>query len=133
MNERKKSPDVEKANSLIESAEKEIKFSLSLDIRDESANTIIKNVYESFRMLGEALLVKKGIMYTDHIQSINELLKININTPRPTYLLENLRKLRHKINYNGYRANIDEAKEAVSITKSCFPSLLSEVKKLIKR
>lgn len=128
----KKYPDKKRALSLIESSKDEIKYTLKLKITLESANTIVRNVYESFRMLGEALLIKKGIWPTDHIKSINELLKMNISTSRPIYVLENLRKLRHNINYYGYKATTDEAKNSISIANSCFNPLFNEINKQVK-
>jgi uncharacterized protein (UPF0332 family) len=133
MNERIKFPDVEKAKSIINSAKDDINYTLKLKISKESANTIIRNIYESFRMLGEALLIKKGVEFSDHINSINELLKINIDTPRPIQTLENLRKLRHKINYQGYKAKIEEVEEALSIANSNFNALLKKIKEIIEK
>ena len=42
---REKVPDRMKALSLIESAEKDIQFTLSLKISENSANTIVRNIY----------------------------------------------------------------------------------------
>jgi len=130
---RKVSPDKQKAISIVKTSEKDMRYILTLKISEDSGNTIIRNVYESFRMLGEALLINKGIKLTDHINSINELLKLDIDTSRPIQLLENLRRLRHNINYNGHRANISEVEDAVSIAKSCFNPLLNKTKEIIKR
>ena len=130
--ENKKTPDKEKAKNLIKTAKEDVDYTLKLKPSDESANTIIRNIYESFRMLGESLLIKKGILFSDHVDSINELLKIEVNTIRSIYTIENLRKLRHKINYQGYKSTIEEAKEAVEIAKSCFNSLFKEINKIIE-
>ena len=66
---------------------------------EESGSTIIRNIYESFRMLGNALLISKGIESQDYITQINELLKTKVSTSRPINLIDNLRRLRHNINY----------------------------------
>ncbi|MEK6758034.1 MAG: hypothetical protein AABX88_02805 [Nanoarchaeota archaeon] len=129
---RKVSPDKEKALSIIKTAESDMRFTLTLKISEDSANTIVRNIYESFRMLGEALLINKGIKIMDHVESINELLKLDVDTNRPIYLIENLRKLRHNINYYGYKANISEVENAVSVAKSCFKPLLDKTMEMVR-
>lgn len=128
----KKVPDKQKASSIIKSAKDDFDFTINLKISKESSNTIIRNIYESFRMLGEALLVNKGVGFIDHIKSIKELLKINVETSRPIHLIENLRKLRHNINYYGYKSDINEANNVISLAKACFNPLFKEVNKIIK-
>jgi len=112
---------------------KEIKFALTLPLEENSSSTITRNIYESFRMLGDSLLTAKGIQSQDHLMPIKELLKLKVNTKRPIYLIENLRRLRHNINYYGHRATIDEAKDAIDIAKNCFGPLFNEIKKFIDK
>ena len=58
---RYKRPDHKNALSIIEAAKRDLNFTLSIKFSDESGATIVRNIYESFRMLGDALLVAKGI------------------------------------------------------------------------
>lgn len=127
-----KKPDIKKALSLIESAKKDIYYTFSLKVSEDSANTIIRNVYESFRMLGEAILTSKGIKSEDHILPINELTSLKISTSRPLNILDNLRKLRRNINYYGYCSTIAEAEDILNFAKLCFDSVLKEIKRRIK-
>lgn len=129
---REKTPDKKQALSLIESAKKDLEFTFTLKISEESANTIIRNVYESFRMLGEALLLNKGFTTSDHITMINEITNLNIETPRPLNLLENLRRLRHNINYYAYRATREEAENILNFAKSNFNLVFITIKKIIE-
>lgn len=128
----KKHPDKKRAESIIKSSLNDIKFILKIHPTEESANTIVRNIYESFRMLGEAILIKKGVRKINHRNSINALIKLDINTKRPLDLLENLMRLRNNINYNGYQANIFEAKDTILLARTCYPLLLNEVKKIIE-
>ena len=96
-----KFPDKDRARSLMQNSIRDMKYTLTLNISEESANTIVRNIYESFRMLGEAILLKKGIRPIDHINSIDEILKLELKTSNPLNILENLRRLRHNINYYG--------------------------------
>lgn len=126
-----KVPDKERAKSVIENSIKDMKYTLTLNVCEESANTIIRNIYECFRMLGEAILLVKGTKQIDHINSINEILKLKIETHKALELLENLRRLRHNINYYGYKANIYDAKDAINLAKTCFNPILKEVNKMV--
>ena len=129
---RQKVPDKKNALSIIEASRREMKFTLSLKASEESAATIIRNVHESFRMLGDSLLVSKGISSQDHVIPIQELLKLKVETARPIYLIDNLRKLRHNINYYGYKPNMIEAEDVISLAKSCFEPLFKAVEKEIQ-
>ena len=127
-----KLPDMKNAQSIIESAKREMKFTLTLKINEESGSTIIRNIYECFRKLGDAVLTSKGIRAHDHIEPLKEIMNLKIKTSRPLGIIENLRRLRHNINYYGYLPNLAEVKYAVEIAKSLFDSVYREVNGLIK-
>lgn len=129
---RYKVPDKKNALSIIEAAKTDMKFTLSLRPSGESGSTIVRNIYEDFRMLGDALLATRGIKSEDHITPIRELLKLKVDTERSVNLIDNLRRLRHNVNYYGYRPSIVEVKDAISIAESCFEPLLKAVLEKIK-
>ena len=129
MNERIKRPDKKNALSIINAAEREINYTLKLSINEESAFNIIRNIYECFRMLGDARLVSKGIVSQDHIEQIKELETIPVKTERPIKLIDTLRRIRHNINYYGYIPLKAEAEDAVSIARACFYPLLEAIKR----
>ena len=128
---RYKRPDKKNAHSLIQAAQKTMRFTLSLKVTEESGPTIVTNIYESFRKLGDAILVSKGVESTDHIAPIKELLKLQVTTSRPISLIDNLRKLRHNVNYYGYTPRLIEVEDVISLAKSCFQPLLEAVLKEI--
>jgi len=121
--------DKKNALSIIIAAEREMQFTLKQEISEESAFNIIRNIYECFRMLGDANLISKGIVSQNHIEQIKELESLEVKTERPIKLVDSLRKLRHNINYYGYIPTKIEAQDAVSIAQSCFYHLLNAVKK----
>ncbi len=126
---RYKKPDTKKAISIIESSKKTMEFTLTLEVNEKSAVTITRNIYECFRMLGDALLVSKGISSEDHLLPIKELCKIKIESTRPIVLVENLRILRHNVNYYGYNPNIFEVQDIISLAKECFYKAYEKIKK----
>ncbi len=132
MNIRIKHPDKAHARSMLKAAKEEMEFTLTLESNDKSAATIIRNVYESFRMLGEAMLVKKGVSTTDHREQIQPLLSLDIKTVRPLQIIEQLRRSRHSINYYGYRPKKADADDAIDFTRKCFHTIFLEVHKIIE-
>jgi hypothetical protein len=129
---RYKIPDQKNAFSIVEASKRDMDYTLTIKVTEESGPTIIRNIYECFRMLGDALLVSKGVHYEDHVMQINELINLNVKTSRPVQLIDNLRRLRHNLNYYGYKPNLMEVEDVVSWAKSCFEPLLKEVLKTIK-
>ena len=120
---RYKRPDHKNALSLLNAAALNMKFTLTIPVSEQAGVTIVRNIYESFRMLGDALLLTKGIEADDHVAPLKELLTLRVDTTRPISLLDNLRRLRHNVNYYGYIPNVAEVDDIVSIAKSCFEPL----------
>ena len=131
MNERFKRPDVKNALSILNAAKRDVDYALSLEISEQSGSTIIRNVYEGFRMLGDALLVKKGIKSQDHLLPLKELSKVKVETKRPLSLIETLRILRHNTNYYGYKPKIPEVADYVDFAKKVFYKTFDEVKRIV--
>ncbi|MBD3318512.1 hypothetical protein GF342_01235 [Candidatus Woesearchaeota archaeon] len=130
---RKKKPDNLKAKSMVAAAERDMTFTLTLLVSSLSGSTIIRNIYESFRILGDAILVSKGIELQKDIHKghLNELFKLQIKTSRPLQVLDTLRVLRHSISYRGYSPSDAEIMDAIDIARKLFKPILSEVKKII--
>ena len=133
---RKRIPDKFKAQSMITAAEMEIKFTKAIEPTTESASTIVRNIYEALRMLGDALLLIHGKEASEpnhHEEMINELFKLKVETKRPIQTIGNLKTLRNKINYQGYLPSVEEAKDALSIMEACFQPLVSKIKEEVKK
>jgi uncharacterized protein (UPF0332 family) len=131
MNPRYKRPDNKNALSILKASKDEMDYTLTLEVNEKSASTIIRNIYECFRMLGDSLLVSKGVSSQDHIVCINELTNMKVNTSRPLGLLNNLRMLRHNINYYGYKPNIAEVEDTITLSKALFDPLFKSISQKI--
>ncbi len=123
-----KRPDAKNALSILESAKKTMDFTLGLDVSELSAVTITRNIYECFRMLGDALLVSKGLDSEDHLLPIKEVAMVKIDSVRPIAAVENLRILRHNVNYYGYAPAIAEVEDVISLAKACFYLAYEQIK-----
>jgi len=124
-------PDKKNSASILEASQKQMKYTLTLTPTDESAFNIIRNIYECFRMIGDAILISRGLKSEDHIEQIRVLEKLKVETNRPLGLIDNLRRIRHNINYYGYSPKKIEAEEIISFAKSCFIPLVNVAKKEI--
>jgi len=127
-----KRPDQKNAESLLEAARSEMEFTLTLPPQPAAAATIVRNIYECFRMLGDALLVLQGKESANHIQPLQVLLQLDITTSRPLQILDHLRRLRHQINYYGYQPSVEEAQETLAIARSCFQPVYQKIKKEVE-
>ncbi len=126
-----KHPDQKNAESILNASIKQMKYTLTLEISDDSSFNIIRNIYECFRMLGDALLVFKGRISEDHVEQIKSLETLQVKLERPIKLVNNLRKMRHNINYYGYIPEKIEAEDAINFSKSCFHLLAEAIRKEI--
>ena len=133
---RRRFPDKVKALSMLSAATNNI-ISVELLVgNDKAGGLIISAIYESFRMLGDALLTAEGFETSGkdhHADMIGRLLKLHVTSDRPLLVIDELRKKRNNINYEGYMPTPDEVKDAVSIKNSLWNSLLSEVMRLIEQ
>ncbi len=132
---RKRVPDKFKAQSMIEAAEIEINFIKKLEVSRGSSSIIVRSVYESFRMLGDALLLihgKEASGLNHHEEMINELFTLKVDTKRPMQILLNLKNLRNRVNYQGYIPTLEEVKDAHSIVDSCFDPIINKIKEKVK-
>jgi len=126
---RYKRPDKKNALSIVQASKRDMVFTLKIKPTEESGPTIIRNIYGCFRMLGDALLILEGIESADHVKPINELMKLKVATNRPINLVDNMRRLRHNINYYGYKPSLFEVEDSLSMAKDIFEPLHKEVLK----
>lgn len=126
-----KQPDKQSALSLLSASEKQMKFTLTMHSTDESAFAIIRNIYECFQMIGKAILLSEGKISEDHIESLRAIESLQVKTKRPIQAIDNLRKIRHGINYYGYVPKKEEADDAISLAKEIFNDLMGAARKKI--
>jgi hypothetical protein len=119
-----KQPDKKSALSLLSASEKQMKYTLTMPSTNESAFAIIRNIYECFQMIGKAILLAEGKVSEDHIESLKAIENLGVKTNRPIQAIDNLRKIRHGINYYGYAPSKIEADDAISLAKDIFDDLL---------
>ncbi len=120
-----------RARDLVQQARRDIAAAQQIPVNDTTAATIVRNVYEAFRMLGEARLSLAGIKSTDHGTQLTELERLKIETARPLAYIENVKRVRHRINYDGYAAQVAEADDALDFAEKAFDACATAVEKEI--
>lgn len=114
---------------MIEAAEREMTYVLKQGMNPEAAATLVRAMYECFRMIGDALLLARGYEAKDHHVMIDEVLHLDVTTPQPIIILDRLRRTRMKINYEGYFPTAAELDDFHNFTRACWQPVLTAAKK----
>lgn len=125
-------PDKKRAASMIEAAEREMDYVVHQAMKAEAAATLVRAMYECFRMVGDALLLARGFEAKDHHVMIDEVLHMDVETPQPLVVLDRLRRTRMKINYEGYFPTKEELDDFHSFSRACWQPVLTAAKKRLE-
>ncbi len=128
---RKRQKDVDKIKSMINSAEVNAKVTKEINLTENSATLIFREIYESIRQLGDAKLWYLGYEPLNHEVSMEILKEFNIKERVKLNSLDRLKKIRHDINYRGFRASVQQAEEILEFWDRCGVEILSILKKEI--
>ena len=126
------SPDIAKARSLMISAEKTASYAAALQVTENSATVIFRELYESLRMLGEARLCLLGYSTDSHEAQLEALEDYcPAANMRLTYL-NRFREIRHKANYYGNLVEPERAKEIIAFWTSHGKDFLEKLKTKVR-
>ena len=128
---RNRQKDLEKIKSMISSSEINAKVTKEIKLNDNTATLIFREIYESVRQLGDAKLWINGYEPLNHEVSMEILKEFNIKDKVKLNSLDRLKKIRHDINYRGFRATISQAKEILDFWDSYGIEILNILKKEI--
>jgi len=123
--------DKERVKSMIASAEVTAKVAQAVPLTDESATLIFREVYESVRQLGDAEWWLRGFEPRTHDVSLDVLKDMAVTNRLRLNHLSRFKGIRHDINYRGFRATVEQAKEIVEFWNTCGEELLAQVKEKV--
>ena len=123
--------DIEKVKSIINSAEVNAKVAKSININEDSATLVYRELYESIRQLGDAKLWILGYEPLNHEVSMEILKELDIKDKIKLNSLDRLKKIRHDINYRGFRSSIKQTQEIVEFWNKCGVEIINLIKKEI--
>src|SRR3989344_672087 len=113
--------DLEKIKSIINSEE--------VKINENTATLVFREIYESIRQLGDAKSWILGYEPLNHEVSIEILKEFDIKDKVKLNSLDRIKKIRHDINYRGFRASLEQAREILEFWDKCGTEILNQLKK----
>ncbi|MBI2628992.1 alpha/beta hydrolase [Candidatus Pacearchaeota archaeon] len=126
---RNRQQDLEKIKSMINSAEVNAKVTQDIKINDNTATLVFREIYESIRQLGDAKLWLIGYEPQNHEVSMEILKGFDIKDKVKLNSLDRLKKIRHDVNYRGFRASIGQAEEILEFWNKCG----MEISRILKK
>ncbi len=126
---RKREIDKERIKSIINSAQINASVILKIPLNDDSASIIYRELYESIRQLGDALLWKNGYEPLNHEVSMDVLKGLDIKNKILLNHLKRFKAIRNDINYRGFRASPTQAKEITDFWKKCNSEIIIIIQK----
>ena len=128
---RKRQNDNEKIKSMIKSSEINAKVTKTIKLNEDTATLIFREIYESIRQLGDSKWGVLGYEPSNHEVSINILKEFDIKEKLKLNSLDRFKKIRHDINYRGFRATTNQAEEIVEFWNKCGEEIIKILKKEI--
>jgi hypothetical protein len=130
---RNRQRDNEKIKSMINSAEINVKVTKNIPVNDETATLVFREMYESIRQLGDARWWLLGYEPTNHEISMEVLKDFDIKEKVKLNSLDRLKQIRHDINYKGFRASVNQAKEILEFWERCGKEILKILKEEVQK
>ncbi len=126
---RTRQKDNEKIKSMMNSAEINAEVAKKIKINSDSATLVFREIYESIRQLGDAKLWIMGYEPMNHEISMEVLKSFEIREKLKLNFLDRFKKIRHDLNYRGFRATTSQAEEIIDFWEKCGKEIL----KILKR
>jgi len=126
---RKVEPDMERAKSIVRSAEFRLKRAKNTKVNDETVSLIVEDYYEVIKELLTAYLLTKGLRSKNHQCLISFFYKINPDFEKEAYLIQQMSFFRNRLTYYGEFI----PKEFYEENRREFDKVIVIVKKLINK
>ncbi|MBI2129938.1 hypothetical protein HYU07_06940 [Candidatus Woesearchaeota archaeon] len=121
--------DNEKIKSMINSAEINAKVAKTIQLDENSATLIFREIYESIRQLGDAEWWLLGYEPSNHEISLEALKEMDIKEKIKLNSLDRFKKTRHDINYRGFRSTTSQAEEILDFWNKCGEEIVKVLRK----
>ncbi|MFH0837458.1 MAG: hypothetical protein V1870_04975 [Candidatus Aenigmatarchaeota archaeon] len=116
--------DVERIKSMIISAEKNVAVVRSINLTNDTATVIFREIYESIRQLGDAKWWLIGYEPCNHEISLDMLKDMDIKDKLKFNSLNRFKKIRHDANYRGFMVSVSQANEITDFWDSCGKEII---------
>ena len=128
---RKRSPDFQRAESLIHSAIADASAAVARPLDTIQAPLIFRSLYEAFRKLGDAWWWRKGYQLQKnwHELSLKALSAADISSSHTLGNLDHFRRIRNDNEYDGYLIKVAEAKEILELWTATSQDIIDWIRK----
>lgn len=124
--------DIEKIKSIINSAEINAKVTKDIKLNENTATLVFREIYESIRQIGDAKWWLLGYEPLNHEISLEILKEFDVKDKLKLNFLDRFKKIRHDINYRGFRTTIFQAEEIVDFWNKCGKEIIKILNKEIE-
>ncbi|MBS3099090.1 HEPN domain-containing protein [Candidatus Pacearchaeota archaeon] len=122
---KKNSPDVKRAESLIETAKERI--NLIKEINEKNCNFVFEDYYTSLFELLQALTFKKGFNILNHV-CLGYYLRDILKREELYRIFDDIRYKRNSLTYYGKKMDFETAKDTIERCKKFFKIIEEELK-----
>lgn len=124
---RKRQLDKEKIKSLINSSRTNASVAKSINLNEDSATLIFREIYESIRQIGDAEWGILGYEPMNHEISLEILQGLDIKEKTKLNYLNRFKSIRHDANYRGFKVSVSQAKEIIDLWDKCFTEIIETI------
>ncbi|MBI3190143.1 hypothetical protein HYZ41_00410 [archaeon] len=117
--------DMERIKSLIKSAEINASIAKKIELNENSATLVFREIYESIRQLGDAKWWLFGYEPENHEVSLETLKEMSIKEKIKLNHIDRFRKIRHDANYRGYMVSVSQTEEMIEFWDKCGPDIIN--------
>ena len=126
---RSRQKDKERIKSMIGSSEINVLVAKEIKLNERTATLIFREIYESIRQLGDSKWWLLGYEPLNHEMSMNILKEFDIKEKIKLNSLDRFKKIRHDMNYRGFRATLMQTEEILDFWDKCGKEILKILKK----
>lgn len=122
-------PDNERVKSMVESAKINVKIAKSVNLNEDSATLVFREIYESVRQLGDVKWWLLGYEPRNHQVCMEILKESDIKEKLILNHLSRFKKIRNDSNYRGFRVTVSQAREIINFWDKCSNDIVKEILK----
>lgn len=119
--------DKERIKSMVESAKTNARIAKTIDLNEDSATLIFREIYESIRQLGDAKWWLRGYEPRNHEICMEMLKESNIKEKLLLNHLSRFKRIRNDANYRGFKVTVMQAKEIIDFWGRCSNDIIKEI------
>ena len=119
--------DKERIKSMVESAKINARIAKTIDLNEDSATLIFREIYESIRQLGDCKWWLIGYEPRNHEICMEILKESDIKEKLMLNYLSRFKRIRNDANYRGFKVTEAQAREIIEFWDKCSSDIIKEI------